>query len=107
MSKGSPFTDHRFEIDAASVFVHDDRARDGESLPGTFSDLFGGEERIEYPGPDFEGNSLPCVPDADLELLDALGERTRQHLGLAGLGEEAEDMSVVDGMCREPSDGLC
>jgi hypothetical protein len=31
----------------------------------------------------------------ELVLLDSIGERTREHLGLTGLGEEAKDISPV------------
>src|SRR5580704_19060285 len=92
--EGSSLTDHRFEVDAARMFVHDDRARDGESLTGALAYLFGGEERIEYPAPDVEGDSLSCVPDANL---DPGGTPCGFHLNLA-LGSVCFFRTVADGV---------
>src|ERR1700751_6477924 len=56
---------HRFEVDAALVFVDDDGPGNGQALPRALSDFFGGEEGVEYLFPDIEGNARPGISDAD------------------------------------------
>src|ERR1700761_9487357 len=57
--------DHRLEVNAALVFIHDDGSGNGKSLPGAFSYLFGGEEGVEDLCPDLEWNPRPGISNAD------------------------------------------
>ena len=57
--KGCALSLLSFEMNGSPVFVDDHGARDGQSLSGSFTDFFGGEERIEdsglYASPGFQG----------------------------------------------------
>src|ERR1700741_1618414 len=55
----------RLEVDRSAVSLHDDVARDGESLSGAAPDLLGREERIENPRTDAFGNSTAGIRDGN------------------------------------------
>src|ERR1035441_8859135 len=46
-NKGSALVFLGFKVNAAAVFVNDYRACDGQALPGSLADFFGGEERVK------------------------------------------------------------
>lgn len=60
-NKRSTLTDHRFEVDAAFVLVHDNRPGDGQTLPCALSYLFGGKEGVKNLWSDLEGNTPTSV----------------------------------------------
>src|SRR5271156_2516924 len=55
----------RFEGERATVFFHDDGARQGEALAGTFADFLGGEKRVEYFAANSFGNPRAAIPHGD------------------------------------------
>src|SRR5271155_3774679 len=55
----------RFEGERATVFFHDDGARQGEALAGTFADFLGGEKRVEYFAANSFGDSRAAIPHGD------------------------------------------
>src|SRR5688572_12833269 len=54
-----------FEMQRAAVFIHHDRARDGQPLPRSLAHFLGGEERIEDARANVGRNALARVAYGD------------------------------------------